>query len=96
MVYYDPVRLPEERERELNVRFVELDPLLRIAYAVTVHVPLNTRTRHLIDAESLSLMKPTAVLVNTARGGLLDEDALASGMDGCELAWGETGRPDHL
>ena len=43
---------------------------------MTVHVPLNARTRHLIDAESLSLMKPTAVLVNTARGGLVDEAAL--------------------
>jgi phosphoglycerate dehydrogenase-like enzyme len=80
IVYYDPFRLPVERERELGVRYVELDALLRSADAVTVHVPLNATTRNLIDAESLSLMKPTAVLVNTARGGLVDEAALATAL----------------
>jgi phosphoglycerate dehydrogenase-like enzyme len=77
LVYFDPIRLTSELERQLNVRYVELDQLLRTADAVTVHVPLNARTRNLIDAESLSLMKPSAVLVNTARGGLVDEEALA-------------------
>jgi phosphoglycerate dehydrogenase-like enzyme len=80
IVYYDPFRLPAEREQQLGVRFLELDDLLRSADAVTVHVPLNARTRHLIDAESLSLMKPSAVLVNTARGGLVDEEALATAL----------------
>jgi phosphoglycerate dehydrogenase-like enzyme len=80
LVYFDPIRLSAERERELGVRFVELDALLRMADAVTVHVPLNAHTRHLIDAESLSLMKRTAVLVNTARGGLVDEEALAAAL----------------
>jgi len=78
LIYYDPVRLSADVETQFNVRYVELDQLLRTADAVTVHVPLNARTRNLIDAESLSLMKPSAVLVNTARGGLVDEDALAS------------------
>lgn len=77
IIYYDPFRLSAERERELGVTYVSLDALLRQADAVTVHVPLNAATRNLIDAESLSLMKPTAVLVNTARGGLVDEKALA-------------------
>jgi phosphoglycerate dehydrogenase-like enzyme len=45
-----------------------------------VHLPLNARARHLIDAESLSLMKPSAVLINTARGGLVDEEALANAL----------------
>jgi phosphoglycerate dehydrogenase-like enzyme len=76
IVYYDPFRLSAEVEQELGVRYLELDQLLRIADAVTIHVPLNAKTRHLIDAESLSLMKPSAVLVNTARGGLVDEAAL--------------------
>ena len=80
IVYYDPVRLSDERERQLGVRYLELDNLLRSADAVTVHVPLNAGTRHLIDAESLSLMKPSAVLINTARGGLVDEEALASAL----------------
>ncbi len=78
LIYYDPIRLAPDLEGQLNVRYVELDQLLRTADAVTVHVPLNARTRNLIDAESLSLMKATAVLVNTARGGLVDEDALAT------------------
>jgi phosphoglycerate dehydrogenase-like enzyme len=78
LIYYDPIRLTPELERQLNARYVELDQLLRTADAVTVHVPLNERTRSLVDAESLSLMKPSAVLVNTARGGLVDEEALAT------------------
>jgi phosphoglycerate dehydrogenase-like enzyme len=80
IVYYDPYRLPPERERELNVRYVELDELLRTADVVTVHVPLSAQTHHLIDAESLSIMKSSAVLVNTARGGLVDEDALVDAL----------------
>lgn len=80
IVYYDPFRLPPERERELGVRSVELDELLRTADVVTVHVPLNAQTRHLIDAESLSIMKSTAVLVNTARGELVDEAALVTAL----------------
>ncbi len=80
IMYYDPYRLSPEREQELGVRYVELDELLRASDAVTVHVPLNARTRHLIDAESLSIMKSTAVLVNTARGGLVDEAALAAAL----------------
>ncbi|MFN0074658.1 MAG: 2-hydroxyacid dehydrogenase [Chloroflexota bacterium] len=76
IVYYDPYRLAPEREQALGATYMELDDLLRAADAVTVHVPLNAQTRNLIDGESLSLMKPTAVLVNTARGGLVDEEAL--------------------
>jgi phosphoglycerate dehydrogenase-like enzyme len=76
IVYYDPYRLSPEREQALGARFVELDELLRVSDAVTVHVPLNEQTHNLIDGESISLMKPTAVLVNTARGGLVDEQAL--------------------
>jgi phosphoglycerate dehydrogenase-like enzyme len=80
LVYYDPLRLSADLERQLHVRYLDLDQLLRAADAVTVHVPLNVRTRNLIDAESLSLMKPSAVLVNTARGGLVDEQALAESL----------------
>ncbi|MGE3268897.1 MAG: 2-hydroxyacid dehydrogenase [Chloroflexota bacterium] len=80
VIYYDPFRLAPEREQALGVRYVELDELLRTADAVTVHVPLNAQTRHLIDAESLSVMKRTAVLVNTARGELVDEDALVKAL----------------
>ena len=102
LVYFDPMRLSAEREQQLGVRFVALDDLLRMSDAVTIHVPLNERTRNLIDAESLSLMKPSAVLVNTARGGLVDEDALAQALRegrilgaGLDVLSQEPPPPDH-
>jgi glyoxylate reductase/D-3-phosphoglycerate dehydrogenase len=80
IVYYDPFRQPPERERELGVRYVAKDELLRIADVVTIHVPLTPETHHWIDAAALRLMKPTAVLINTSRGGLVDEGALAEAL----------------
>jgi phosphoglycerate dehydrogenase-like enzyme len=80
LIYYDPFRLPEERERQLKVRYLPLDDLLRAAEVVTIHVPLSKATRNLIDARALELMKPTAVLVNTSRGGLIDEQALVEAL----------------
>jgi glyoxylate reductase len=59
----------------------ELDELLRIADAVSLHVPLTESTRHLIGARELALMKPTAVLVNTARGPVVDEEALVDALE---------------
>jgi (S)-sulfolactate dehydrogenase len=56
------------------------DDLLRNADVVSLHVPLTPATRHLIDAEKLALMKPDAVLINSARGGVVDEEALAVGL----------------
>jgi glyoxylate reductase len=57
-----------------------LGELLRTADVVSLHVPLTPETRHLIDAEALELMRPTAVLVNTARGPIVDEEALARAL----------------
>src|SRR3954454_11085532 len=85
IVYYDPFRLSPEREKALGVRYVELDELLRTADVVTVHVPLNAQTRYLIDAESLSIMKSTSVIVNTARGGLVDEAALVTALQSGQI-----------
>ena len=80
LVYYDPVRLTLERERDLGVAFAPLDELLARADVLTVHVPLSAATRHLIDGRALALMKPTAVVVNTSRGELVDESALAKAL----------------
>ncbi|HEX7272940.1 MAG TPA: hydroxyacid dehydrogenase [Casimicrobiaceae bacterium] len=71
---------------EQQVRPHGLDDLLREADVVSLHVPLTPQTRRLIDAGRLALMKPGAVLVNTARGGIVDEPALASMLRAGRLA----------
>lgn len=80
VVYYDIARLREDQEDALNVRFRLLGELLREADVVSLHTPLNASTRHLIGAEELKLMKPSAVLVNTARGPVVDEAALYTAL----------------
>ncbi len=67
-------------EAELGARRLELDELLATADVVSLHCPLTPDTRHLIDARRLALMKPTAYLVNTARGPVVDEAALAAAL----------------
>lgn len=64
----------------LAARRVELDEGLREADVVSVHTPLTPETRHLIDARAISLMKPTAILINTSRGPIVDEAALAAAL----------------
>ncbi len=64
----------------LGARRVELDELLRESDFVSLHVPLRPETRHLIGARELGLMKPTAVLVNTARGPVVDQQALTEAL----------------
>jgi len=74
--YYDVLRLNEAEEDALRVRFVLLAELLRTSDVVTLHVPLTDTTRGMIGARELQLMKPTAILVNTCRGPVVDEHAL--------------------
>jgi glyoxylate reductase len=75
ILYQDHRRRPRE-ERRYGLLHTELDQLLREADFVSLHVPLTDDTRHLIGERELSLMKPTAVLVNTARGPVVDQRAL--------------------
>ncbi|RKT86576.1 Lactate dehydrogenase [Saccharopolyspora antimicrobica] len=73
-------RAPVEVETELDARHLPLEELLRTADVVSLHCPLTEQTRHLIDAAALSAMKPTAFLVNTSRGPVVDEKALAEAL----------------
>src|SRR4029453_9350820 len=78
-------RLPAAEEAALGVAWRELDELLAEADFVSIHTGLSAATRHLIGAERLARMKPTAVLVNTARGPIVDEAALAAALAAGEL-----------
>jgi len=70
----------EQIERETGARRVERESLLRESDFVSLHVPLSTKTRHLIGRSQLALMKPTAVLINTSRGPVIDQSALAEAL----------------
>ncbi len=69
-----------------DVEFVELDELLQRSDYVSLHIPATPDTRHLMNAARLAKMKPTAYLINTARGGLIDHAALAKALDAGQLA----------
>ncbi|KRE60375.1 D-glycerate dehydrogenase [Nostocoides sp. Soil756] len=71
---------------ELGARVVDLDTLLAESDVVSVHAPLGPQTRHLVDADALARMKPTAYLVNTARGPVVDEAALVAALDAGTIA----------
>ena len=73
-------RAPADVETELAARFLPLDELLAQADVVSLHCPLSAETRHLIDADALGRMKPSAFLVNTTRGPVVDEAALADAL----------------
>jgi D-3-phosphoglycerate dehydrogenase len=79
VVYHDVVR-HHEFERTCGVTYVEREELLRGADAITLHVPAIPETQNLINADTLSLMKPTAYLLNFSRGQVVDEEALAEAL----------------
>jgi D-3-phosphoglycerate dehydrogenase len=83
---YDPY-ITYEQAREVGAERVALDELLRTADFITIHCPLTPETHHLIGARELALLKPTAILVNDARGPIVDELALAAALRAGHL-WG--------
>ena len=80
VLYHNRSRLDEAEERDLGVEYAERDDLLRTSDFVSLHVPLSGETRHLIGPRELGLMKPTAYLVNTSRGAVVDEAALVEAL----------------
>ena len=84
--YYDVVRAAPALEEELGAQFVDRETLLREADFLTLHVPLTPETHHLIGARELSMLKPTAFLINAARGKCVDEAALVEALQAKRLA----------
>ena len=80
LLAFDPF-ISSDRAEELGCRLVEMDFLLSESDYITLHIPKTKETAHLINAESLRKMKPTARIVNCARGGIIDEDALAEALE---------------
>ncbi len=80
VLYYDAARPAPEVERELRAEFAPLDRLLAEADFVSLHTPLLPDTRHLINESALRRMKPSAILINAARGPIVDEAALVRAL----------------
>ena len=80
LLYWGPRRIAESEERQLGLTYIALDELLAESDFVSIHAPLRPETRHLIGARELALMKPGAFLVNTARGPIVDEQALVRAL----------------
>ncbi len=79
-------RTKRDNVEALGVEYCALDELMRRSDIVTLHVPMNNETHHLVSAEMIALMKPTAILINTARGNVVDIDALAAALKTGKIA----------
>ncbi len=86
VLYYDIVRPTPALEQELGGQFVDRETLLREADFLTLHVPLTPETHHLIGARELAMLKPTAFLINAARGKVVDEAALVEALESKRIA----------
>lgn len=86
-IYFDPyAELEETLQDELGIRAASLDQVLTEADVLTLHVPATPETTHLIDENRLALMKPSAIIINTARGKIIDETALIKALEGGAIA----------
>jgi glyoxylate reductase len=86
VLYNDAVRAPVNVEDQLRAEFVDRDKLLRDSDFVSLHVPLLPDTQHLMSKDNLAKMKPTAYLINTSRGPVVDEAALAEALEQKKIA----------
>lgn len=101
VIYYDVIQVAEI-EKDLGARRVSLEDLFREADIVSLHVPATPETRGIINRQSLALMKPTAVILNTSRGAAIDEEALVEALKAKRIAGAgldvfvkEPIQPDH-
>ena len=84
--YFDLYPLDERTAEELNVTYVSLDELFSTSDIISCHTPLTNDTKHIVNSNTLSLMKPTANLINTSRGPVVDEEALISALQSGVIA----------
>ncbi|MCX8171160.1 MAG: D-glycerate dehydrogenase [Candidatus Bathyarchaeota archaeon] len=85
IIYYD-IERKSEAEKTLEARYVDLETLLKESDFLTIHVPLTSQTRNMIGEKELRLMKPTAYIINTSRGAVIDEEALCRALKECWIA----------
>ncbi len=86
VIYTDAVRAPEEAEKPVNATFQDMNTLLAESDFISLHVPLLAETRGLFDAPKFFRMKPTAFLINTSRGQVVDEAALVAALESKKIA----------
>ena len=84
--YFDLYPLDEKTAAELDVTYVPLEDLFSTSDIISCHTPLTNDTKHIVNSNTLSLMKPTAILINTSRGPVVDEEALISALQGGVIA----------
>ncbi len=80
LCYFDILRLSPQQEKELKLTYVDFETLLKRSDILTLHIPLTRDTRKLIGSKELGWMKPAAILINTSRGGIVDEEALLDAL----------------
>ena len=85
ILYCDPVPAPQKLHRALNLKRVGLNQILKLSDIITLHCPLNADTRNLIDKKAIKNIKKGAILINCARGGLIDEPALVEALETGQL-----------
>ena len=85
-VYWNRTRLPEREERALGVEYLPWEEVLKVSDFISVHVAYNQETHHLISATEFELMKGSAIIINTARGPIIDEKALVKALQDNEIA----------
>lgn len=81
VIAHDPYLAEDQKDRYVDqVKFVEMEALFSQADVLSIHVPLTEQTRHIVSADQINLMKSGALLINTSRGGVVDEEALATAL----------------
>ena len=87
ILYYAPHRLSEETETALGIKYCDFEQMLSEADILSLHCPLTENTRHMLNAETIEYMKSGSILINTARGGLIDTNALTTALQSGKIAF---------